>query len=439
MPSEPVRRSLGYAFYDVVGVVLTVVGALGLPLLRLSRHRQGLEERLGRIPKKAVRRARPLWIHAASVGEVLSTEPLIKELRRHRPGMPVVVSTTSWTGRETAARLGADAVMLLPLDIRWVVRRAVRAVRPRMFVTVETELWPALLREVARSGAPIALVSGRISTAALRRYRFAGRFLRAVLGQVTLFAMQSEEDAERVRAIGAPAERVCVIGSLKFARDTAAGPPRARGARLLLPEGRPVLVAASTQPGEEEMVLDACSVVWRRHADAFLVLAPRRPERFAEIAHLLEQRRVPFVRRSERGAGVTAEHRVLLLDTLGELADSFPAARAVYVGGTMGKIGGHNVLEPAVFGRPVSFGPDTANVAASADALVAAGGATRVGDASGLAAVWVALLDDEALAQRMGQAARTVVERQAAVAARTAEALLPLLPEDHVDAESESA
>jgi len=432
--------TVGYLVYDTVCLVATVLGAPLLPLLRRGRHGQGIDERLGRIPAGARGLARPLWLHAASVGEVLSTEPLIQELRRHRPDLPIVVSTTSWTGRNTAAeRLGADAVMLVPLDFFWAVRRCVHALRPRMLVIVETEIWPSLIREVARTGAPVALVSGRLSEAGARRYRPVGWFIRRVLRQLTMIAMQGEADAQRMRELGGPEDRMSVLGSLKFARDTATGPPRARGARLALPRERPIFVAASTQPREEEMVLDACQRVWERNPNALLLIAPRRPARFDEVAGLIAARGLACERRSARGKSVAAATQVFLLDTLGELADAFPAARAVYVGGSMGSVGGHNVLEPAVFARPVSFGPDTHNVEPAAHALLAAGAATRVLDANGLGADWLSLLDDPQRAERMGQAARAVVDQQSAVAERTAEALLPFLDVDDVDAEPDNS
>lgn len=421
----------GHLLYDAFGWALTAVGMPMLPLIRRTRHGRGIDERLGKLPRAARGLARPLWLHAASVGEVLSTEPLIKELRRHRPDLPIVVSTTSWTGRNTALeRLGADAVMLLPLDVAWVVRRCVRDLRPRMLVVVETEIWPTLVREVARTGAALALVSGRVSPGAAERYRRVGWFLRGVLDRFVLFLMQTEEDAARMRSIGAPAERIRVVGSLKFARDTASRPPRPRGARLTLPSDRCILVAASTQPGEEEMVLDAFVGMWQSRPDLLLVIAPRRPARFDEVAKLLTERGVAFERRSENRGRLAPTTRVYLLDSLGELADAFPAARAVFVGGTTGSIGGHNVLEPAVFGKPVSFGPDTRNVAAAAEELLAGGGATRVRGAADLRSEWARLVADVDLAQRTGAAARNVVERQAAVAERTAEALLPYLDRD---------
>jgi len=439
--NKAAKASIGYALYDGLGFALTLAGPLLLPFVRWSRHRLGLGERLGSMPRAAGGLVRPLWIHTASVGEVLSTEPLIQELRRHRPDLPILVSTTSWTGRVTAAeRLAADAVMLLPLDINWIVRRCVRTVRPRMLVIVETEIWPALIREVARSGAPIALVSGRFTAEGVRRYRLAPGFFRSVLQQFSLLAMQSDEDAERVRSLGAPSERICVLGSLKFARDTATGPPRPRAARVQLPADRPVFVAASTQPGEEDVVLEACARLWERDSKMLLVLAPRRPERFGEVALLLEKRGIGFVRRSS--GETVGRAAVLLLDTLGELADTFAAARGVFVGGTMGivgKIGGHNVLEPALFARPVSFGPDTSNVAAAATALLAAGGATQIATAADLATIWLTMLEDPNVANEMGKAARAVVERQSAVAATTAEALLPFLGEDDGDAAPEPA
>jgi 3-deoxy-D-manno-octulosonic-acid transferase len=434
--SEPPRDAAGFLLYDAVGLLVTAVGAPLLPLLRRTRHGRGIEERLGGVPRGARGLARPLWLHAASVGEVLSTEPLIRELRRHRPDLPIVVSTTSWTGRNTAAeRLGADGVMLLPLDIRWVVRRCVKILRPRMLVIVETEIWPTLIREVARTGAPVALVSGRLTDSAVGRYRRIGWFLRGVLDRLSLFLMQTEQDAERIRAIGAPPERVRVLGSLKFARDTAAGPPRSSASRLALPSDRPVFVAASTQPGEEELVLDAFAELWKSEQRPLLVIAPRRPARFNEVAGIVAARGLAFERRSESGRRVAASTQVYVLDTLGELAEAFPSARAVFVGGTTGTVGGHNVLEPAVFAKPVSFGPDTSNVEVTAQALLAAGGATRIADAAGLAAIWMRLLEDAGLAATMGRAAREVVDLHSAVAERTAAALLPFLDRNDVDAE----
>lgn len=435
-PSDRRRTTLGYLLYDAFGLALTAVGGPLLPLLRRTRHGRGIDERLGRVPRGARGLARPLWLHAASVGEVLSMEPLIRELRRHRPDLPIIVSTTSWTGRNTAEeRLGADGVLLLPLDIRWIVRRVVRLLRPRMLVIVETEIWPTLIREVADSGAPVAMVSGRLSAAAIGRYRRLGWFLAGVLGRFSLFVMQTEEDAARLREVGAPAERIHVVGSLKFARDTATGPPRPSGARLSLPRDRPVFVAASTQPGEEALVLDAAAALWAIEPRTLLVIAPRRPARFAEVVELVAARGLAFERRSESGRHVAPSTQVYVLDTLGELAEAFPSARGVFVGGTTGAIGGHNVLEPAVFARPVAFGPDTRNVEFAAEALLAAGGATRIADAAGLAAEWSRLLADPELAARMGQAARAVVERQSAVAERTAEALLPFLDRNDVDVE----
>ena len=440
MASARSDRFWGDRVYDLIGVVMTLVVAPLVPLVRRSRHGERLDERFGIVPTAARGLARPLWLHAASVGEVLSTEPLIRELRRERPDLPIVVSTTSTTGRATAAeRLGADAVMLLPLDVAWIVRRCLRALQPRLLVIVETEIWPALIREVSATGTPVAIVSGRISEPAARRYRRVRWFLRRVLQRIDLIARQSDTDAERMRSLGAPGERIVTLGSLKFARDTGAGPPRPRRGRLSLRAERPIFVAASTQPGEEDLVIDACTGLWQRDPHVLLVVAPRRPDRFAEVAALLERRGLAFVRRSTNGASLDAHTQVLLLDSLGELADAFPAARAVYVGGTMGGVGGHNVLEPAVFARPVSFGPDTTNVAAAAQELLDAGAARRVADAAELASVWGALLDDPESAQSQGRAGRAVVDRQTAVAARTAAVLLPYLGEAAGESRTEPA
>ena len=422
------RPMLGYVLYDLLGVLLLLAALPVLPVLALTRAGRGLGERLGLLPP-AVRTLRaPVWIHAASVGEVLAAEPLVQQLRRRRPDMPVLVSTTSVTGRETARiRLAVDAVMLLPVDLRWLVDRVVRHVQPRCLVIVETELWPALFRSAARHGVPCILVSGRISAGAAAGYGWVRGLTRAMLRHVTACAMQTAADAQRIVTLGAPPERVRVLGSLKFAR--AAAVPGTVGAPVLAAAfgDRPVLVAASTHPGEERLVLDACAPLWAAHPSLLLVLAPRRPERFDEVAHLLAADGLRAERRSRLSGGVQRHTQVLLLDSLGELLDVLPGARGVFVGGTVAPVGGHNVLEPAIFSKPVAFGPHTENVAETAAALLEAGAAVEVRDAGQLAAEWRRVLDDPDAAGETGRRGRAVVDTRAAVAAETFELLQPWL------------
>jgi 3-deoxy-D-manno-octulosonic-acid transferase len=411
---------VSYVAYDLAGMVLSLCALPVLPFLLLTRHGRGFGERLGRLPDTLRALPRPLWVHAASVGEVLAAEPLIERLRQ--PEVPIIVSTTTITGRDTArARLGVDGVLLLPIDVRWIVDRVMRSLQPRCLVLVETEIWPALIRAATRHGVPSVMVSGRVSARAAQRYGLIRWLTRAVLSQLSACGMQTAADAARIIAMGAPAARVQVLGSLKFARAAASMGEAAPAAMAALVDERPLLVAASTHPGEEQLVLDACAELWTQHPRLLLLIAPRRPERFDEVDRLLALRGVRHERRSAQRARVGEATQVLLLDTIGELPNVLAAATAVFVGGTVAPVGGHNVLEPAVCGKPVAFGPHTANVHAAAEALVDSGAAVRVHDAGELAAEWRRLLAQPALAQERGAKGRAVIDAHAAVAERSAE------------------
>ena len=424
-----VLRMLSYAVYDFLGAIVSLLAVPLLPLLLASRYRQGLGERLGWLPPAARALRSPVWVHAASVGEVLAAEPLVQQLRQQRPDLQVIMSTTSIPGRETARRrLGADAVMLLPIDVRWVTGRVMRRLQPRCLVLVETEMWPALIRAAARRAVPCAIVSGRVSARSAGRYARVRWLMRAMLAHVSACAMQTAADAARIVALGAPPERVRVIGSLKFARAANdCTTPAAVSALSAQLGARPVLVAASTHPDEERLVLDACAPLWREYPDLLLLIAPRRPERFDDVAELLGRDGVRHQRRREMHGPVAPTTQVLLLDTLGELLNVLPAARGVFVGGTIAPVGGHNVLEPAVFGKPVAFGPHTTNVAEAAAALLDGGAAVEIRDAAQLGAEWRGLLAHPDKASEMGRRGRAVVAARAAVAAETFEILRPLL------------
>ena len=370
-PSELAAR-LAYWGYDAVGGLAALLALPAFPWLRRQGLVDGVGERLGRLPAAAAHlTAPPIWVHSASVGETRSAAPLIGRLRERCPGWPIVISTTTLTGRAVAqSDLRPDLATLLPIDALRVVDRVFRRLRPRALVLVEVELWPGLLRAAHGVGAPIALVSGRLSARTLERARLAGPLFPAALAQVAAFGMQTADDAARIIALGAPAARVQVTGNLKAsALPSAAGPLPLDG----LAERR-VLVAASTQPGEEEFVLQAFGALRRVYPDALLLLAPRRPERFDAVAQLIAATGLPVERRSAGAAAVAPATQVVLLDTVGELVRFLPAAWAVFVGGTIAELGGHNLLEPAAYGKAVAFGPHTENVAEAAAALLAGGG-----------------------------------------------------------------
>lgn len=413
---------MNYFLYQFCAHVLAFAVLPLVPLLLLTRHGRGLGERLCFLPPAVRALQRPFWVHAASVGEVLAAEPLIGEIRRRDPQAQVLLTTTTVSGRETArARSAASAVMLAPLDLEWIVQRLLREVSPRALLVVETEIWPAMFRAAAGRGMPIAVVSGRLSERAAGRYAWVRAFLRTALAAVDVFVMQSQGDADRIIALGAPADRVSVAGSLKSSRTGA------REAARWLGRDRAILIAASTHDGEEELVLDACKPLWKEPGNPLLLIAPRRPERFSEVVRLLHSRSLSSERRSERRGAVAAETRVVLLDTLGELPDCLPSALAVFVGGTVAPIGGHNILEPALAGKPVAFGPHTENVAEAAAALLAADAAIVVHSAADLETEWRNFLRNPAVAAEKGRRARAVTERQAGVMAQVWQRIEPLI------------
>ncbi len=394
-----------------------------------------MRERWGRLPDRVDPGGRPsIWIHAVSVGEVQAARTLIPGLRDRYPGHRLWLSTTTRTGRAVAAGIEAvDGLFYFPLDLPPAVDRVLDRVRPVLFVAVDTELWPNLLRRCARRGVRTMLVNGRISDRSYPRYRLVRRWFRRVLADVDRCCAQSDESARRLVDLGAPADRVVMTGNLKF--DALPAPPPAPAARdddlprsLGLAPDRPVLMAASTHPGEEEPVLDAFRRLRSAVPDLVLLLAPRHPERGAEVAALAAARGLAAVRRSrlpEDGAG---RADVVVLDTVGELAALFPAATVVFVGGSLVPVGGHNVIEPAARGRPVVFGPHMENFAEIAELFLAHRAARRVSGAEELESVLAGLLADPRQRAELGTAARSLVEANRGAAARSLAEIAAVLP-----------
>jgi 3-deoxy-D-manno-octulosonic-acid transferase len=419
-----VREKAFELAYEVAAAAALAAALPALPWLWYRGYTDGLSQRLGAVaPPPGGFAERPLWLHAASVGETLAALPLVEALRGRHPQVPWVVSNTTVTGRAVAQREIAPAVStLLPVDALRIVDRALARLRPRALIVVEGEIWPGLLRAADRAGAAIVVVSAQLSERSLRRSLWARPLFAAALRRVDALCAQSEEDARRLRRLGAAAERLHVTGNLKAGRAAvgAAALPIALGER-------PVLVAASTQPGEEELVLAAAERLWVDRPEMLLVLAPRRPQRFDEVAAILRRRGVPAQRRSAGDAAVREESRVLLLDTLGELAAFYGAARAVFVGGTIAPLGGHNVLEPAAAGVAVSFGPSLDNVGAAAAALRAAAAGVEVADAEALAGHWAEMLARPERAHEAGRRARQVAAELAGAVDATLRVIEPLL------------
>lgn len=373
-----------------------------------------------------------VWLHAISVGEVLASLELARRLRETRPQSPLFVSAGTLAGYATArARLEgiAAGVFFAPLDYAFAVRRVLRALMPSVVVVAETEIWPNLFREVKRTGAGLLIVNGRISDAALPKYRGLAPFFRHVLALPDLILAQNAEMRGRFLAAGAPPEKVLDGGNLKYdfaAREAPADSPARRFIERLAP-GR-VWIAASTMPpaepgdvDEDDAVIAAFQELAPAHPRLLLVLAPRKPERFDAAARKLAEAGIAFQRRSALDeSAVLALPGVLLLDTIGELSGLFALADAVFMGGTLTARGGHNLLEPALFARPVVMGPHMENFREIARDFVDAGAAVEIDSPAALAPALDALLADPARAEAIGRAARDAAEARRGASARAA-------------------
>ena len=440
--------------------LLTALGALLLlPYFAFARwrrgkHFHGLPERLGFLPAALESSAAgpdgAIWIHAVSVGEVLAATPLARRLRERFPGRRLVISTTTPAGQALARERfvppsGADAVFYFPLDWPFPVRRAFHAIRPALVVIVETEIWPNFLRHARRRGVPVVFVNGRISprsyARSLRWKWLAGGFFRRVLGDARLFLMQSPADAERLRSLGADPQRVEVTGNLKYdIAPPAPGPVVDWLARAGEKRG-PILVAGSVIAGEEEAVLEAFAAVRKRFPAALLVLAPRKTDRFDAAAEIVTRRGLRCLRRSaaDLSLPLPGDAEVLLLDSVGELAAVYQVAAAVFVGGSLVSAGGHNILEPAVFGKVPVFGPHMENFRNMAEEFRGAGAALEVAGGEELARRWLELLEDEPRRESLGRVARLLVERNQGATQRVLERLEAALAESRPARERSSS
>lgn len=399
-------------------VIPVVLAGLWLKGRRQPEYRARIAERFGRVaaPPQPV----AVWVHAVSVGETLAALPLIRALvQRHGRGRVWVTSGTPTGSARVQAALG-DQVLhsYIPYDLPWAVRTFLDRVQPRKALIVETEIWPSLYRRLKLRATPLLVVNARLSERSYRNYRKYPRFMRQVLGDVSLVAAQSEPDAQRFRDLGAPA--VVCAGNIKFDAQSDAGQvARGRDLRGQLGATRPVWAAVSTHEGEESAALLAHTEIRRRLPEALLILVPRHPQRFEPVAAEVVRAGLGLQRRS---SGVLAgDAAVLLGDSMGEMWTYLAAADLAFVGGSLCPVGGHNVLEPAVLGLPVLFGPQMSNFMAARDALLAAGGAIELAGAAELPAAVERLLTDRVLRERMGAAGRAVIEKNRGAVARLLE------------------
>ncbi|MEQ1661703.1 MAG: lipid IV(A) 3-deoxy-D-manno-octulosonic acid transferase [Thiobacillus sp.] len=416
------RLLLDWSLYRLT--LLLVAPLIPLRLLWRGRRERGYwqhwHERLGSgaIPTRAI------WLHAVSVGEMRAAQPLIAALRTAHPDAPVLLTCMTPTGRATAESLYGDfaRIVYLPYDYAWLVRHFLRRAQPRVGILMETELWPNFIHAAARANVPMVLANARLSARSARGYARLPALTRASLARIALVAAQTEADAARLRQLGVRDSHV--TGNLKF-DITPPAEQLVRGAAWKAAWGhRRVLLAASTREGEEAPILRAFAEA--ASADVLLLLVPRHPQRFDEVAALIELAGLKYQRRS-KDVPLAADTRVLLGDSLGELFAYYAACEVAFVGGSLMPLGGQNLIEAASVGRPVLVGPHTFNFDEATRQAIEAGAAMRINDADTLIKNGLDLLTNEPARARMGEAGLAYAARHRGAAARLEKLISPLL------------
>jgi 3-deoxy-D-manno-octulosonic-acid transferase len=405
--------------------------------IRYRKYVGSLRQRLGYLPIDLnIDGDESIWIHAVSVGEALTARALVADLRARYPRLRLYLSTTTIAGQQVAKKslTQLDGIFYFPFDWAFIVRRTLGIVKPRVFIMMETEIWPNLLRICRARGVRTVLINGRISSRSYPRYKLIRPFFRRVLGDVDRFCMQGDEAARRLIDLGADPARVTVTGSLKFdslqvPTPVSHGKPRERVLRFFrVSPSRVVIVAGSTMKNEEHAVLRAFARIKNIAPASLLILAPRHPARFGEVERLAREEGFVTVRRSDLPIDADPRADVVVLDTLGELAQVYQLATAVFVGGSLADYGGHNILEPAVFGKPIVFGPHMQNFKEIADAFVANAAAIQVHSEGELDGALRTLVMDPVGRARLGAAARALVEANRGAKDKTLAVMADLLP-----------
>lgn len=365
-----------------------------------------------------------IWVHAVSVGEVMAALPFLTSLKKEFPGIKIVLSTATYTGQKIAREKfpSADRTMYIPWDTWLTISKAVRTIKPKIFITIETELWPALFSTLKKNGSRIVLLNGRISPESFKGYKLIKPFMKKVLSYLDFIYMQGQTDAERIVTIGADKKKAGIMGNFKFDIEL----DKKESVNWMDGVKGKILLAGSTHKGEEEIVLDAYEEVKKSFPDLKLILAPRHPERFNEAEEILKRRNLNSIRRTEiktqstdntpsppfskGGTGGFELPDIILLDTIGELSRLFSKADVTFIGGSLLPFGGHNILEPAYWGKPSIFGPHMENFPIAKDFLME-GAAIMVKEPGGLAAAIKNLLKNTEKAEHMGQKAKGIIDK----------------------------
>jgi 3-deoxy-D-manno-octulosonic-acid transferase len=411
-----------FVLYNLLQLLLLPLLFAPLAVIALSRqkYRNRLPARLGWVLRRSIPpgrgKTKTFWLHALSVGEITSAVPLVAGLRRAYPEGRIIISVTTSSGRQVADQLLsslADHIIDGPLDLLPVVRKFIATLRPDLFILVETDFWPNTLNQLRLSGIPTVLVNGRISAASLARYRRFAIFFRPMMQSFSCLCMQTENGRRDMVALGVDPRRVHSPGNLKYA--SRADLSQREKLKQLLPPARLLLLAGSTHPGEEEMLLRSYQTLRKELPEIFLLIAPRDPGRTGEICRLAENLGLHASRRTTCRPGETD---LLIIDSIGELLSFYALADIAFVGGSLVDCGGHNPLEPAALGVPVLFGPHMEDFQEVAEELIVAGGALKISNEQQLLNLLKELASSSETRTRQGEAARHCVQRRTGVVDR---------------------
>ncbi len=423
--------------YNILAVLLVII-AMPVFIVRLIRE-EGFGERLrqsfGFLPSDTlaqVANKNCIWLHAASVGEIVATSPIVKEIRKELPGIPILVSVVTATGYAMAKRIvtEADGIIFFPLDLPWLSRYVISRIKPQVFLPVETELWPSFLKATRRYNIPVMMVNGRISDRSLKQYSYLGSILPQMLATVMKFCMQSPIDAEYIIRLGADPRRVLITGNTKYDQTyTEIAEAERDSLCQLMFRGQchPVILAGSTHKGEEEPLFYAFQKVKEKFIDARLIIAPRDILRADEIMSLAGTYQLHATRKTLIPENTNSGHDVVVLDTIGELGKIYSIGDIIYVGGSLVPHGGHNILEPAAHGKPIVVGPHMFNFKETYALFSSRGACVTVGSADELAEKMLYILENDQVRENMSRQAFTIIEENRGAARKSVLYLKELL------------
>ncbi|HJX32412.1 MAG TPA: 3-deoxy-D-manno-octulosonic acid transferase [Thermodesulfobacteriota bacterium] len=408
---------MGYIFYNILSIIAFPV--LLVALVARKKYREGVCQRMGFMPKSVndqLKGVRPIWIHAVSVGEVIASIPIIKKIKEAYPQKKIVFSTITSTGNDTARQKipEIDFLIYFPYDFFFIVKKMLTIIDPCIFIHTETEIWPNFLFFLHQREIPSVIVNGRISSKSCRRYKFFGRFFKKVFNKVSTFGMQSLVDYQRVIDIGADPQKVLITGNMKFDQKTPDANDKPKEEllnELNLGLEDKIFIAGSTHSAEEDIILEVFQQLIKEYSNLILILAPRHPERFFEVEKLVKKRGFVVHRKSHiKKHQHLLRPQVILLDTIGELAQFYSIGEIIFVGGSLVNIGGHNILEPLVYKKPVIFGPYTQNVSEFVDVLIGSGAGILVTTKDDLLFQAQRLLSNKEEAQMCGERGFQVIK-----------------------------